>query len=205
MAGPLALLGGTFDPPHAGHLFLAECARVQFAARRVVLLPAGDPYRKTREDAPFHREVTPARHRLAMTALAVAGNPAFAADGREVHRRGPTYTIDTLEEFHAAGERDLLLVLGSDALADLPNWREPLRIATLARVAVAEKDGAEGTTAALARAAGLPYTPDVLDMPRLTISSTAIRARIAAGKAVRYLVADAVLDYIETHRLYRQG
>lgn len=203
MAGPLAILGGTFDPPHIGHLFLAECARTQFGAARVLFLPAGDPYRKTREDAPFHREVTPARHRLAMTSLAVAGNPGFAADGRELRRSGPTYTVDTLEEFHAAGQGYLLLILGSDALADLPNWREPLRLAALARIVVAEKAGAEGSTPALAEAAGLPYIPAAVDMPQLPISSTVIRARAAAGKSIRYLVPDAVAGYIEKNALYR--
>lgn len=203
MAAPLALLGGTFDPPHIGHLFLAECARVQFAAARVVFLPAGDPYRKTREDAPFHREVSPARHRLAMTATAVDGSPHFAVDSRETRRKGPTYTIDTLEEYHASGQEELLLILGSDALADLPNWREPLRLAALARIVVAEKAGAEGSTPALAVAAGLPYTPDVVEMPQLSISSTALRARIAAGKPVKYLLPDGVIEYIERHGLYR--
>ena len=123
-------LGGTFDPPHFGHLFLAECARAQFALERVLFIPAGDPYRKK-------RAMTPAAQRLEMTRLAVQGNPGFSVDDLEVRREGPTYTVDTLEELGARGEGAVVFIIGSDALADMRNWKDPRRIEELARLVVA--------------------------------------------------------------------
>ncbi len=199
--GPLVILGGTFDPPHVGHLVLGECARWQFGAVRVLFIPAGDPYRKSGTPTPENaraggpagrRTVTPGATRMEMVRLAVAGNPAFAADGREVARPGPSYTVETLEELRAEGWEELVLVLGSDAAADLPNWREPGRIRALARVAVAEKGGA-------------PPPPgfERVEMPRLEVSSTLIRERVRAGKPVRYLVPEAVAAFIAERGLYR--
>jgi nicotinate-nucleotide adenylyltransferase len=202
-SGPLVILGGTFDPPHIGHLVLGECARVQFDAERVLFMPAGDPWRKTAEDAPARRTVTPADFRLAMTRHAIARNSSFAVDDREVRREGPTYTVDTLAALHAEGHTNLLLVLGTDALVDLPHWSRPGELVRLARIAVAEKPGAAGAVPALARAAGLGDPPEIVDMPPLAISSTLIRARAAAGKPIRYLVPAAVEAFIHEHGLYR--
>lgn len=198
--GRIALLGGTFDPPHIGHLVLGECVRWQFECDRVLFVPAGDPYRKTGTDTAENRRaavaaprvVSPGTLRLEMVRLAIADNPRFAADGREVARAGPTYTIDTLRELRAEGCEDLVLVLGSDTLADLPNWREPEEIRRLARVVVAEKEPGADTG---------PF--DRVEMPLLRISSTGIRARVAAGKPVRYLVPEAVRQFIERKGLYR--
>ena len=198
--GRIALLGGTFDPPHIGHLVLGECVRWQFECDRVLFVPAGDPYRKTGTDTAENRRaavaaprvVTPGTLRLEMGRLAIADNPRFAADGREVARAGPTYTIDTLRELRAEGCEDLVLVLGSDTLADLPNWREPEEIRRLARVVVAEKEPGADTG---------PF--DRVEMPLLRISSTGIRARVAAGKPVRYLVPEGVRQFIERKGLYR--
>lgn len=198
--GRIALLGGTFDPPHIGHLVLGECVRWQFECDRVLFVPAGDPYRKTGTDTAENRRaavaaprvVTPGTLRLEMVRLAIADNPRFAADGREVARAGPTYTIETLRELRAEGCEDLVLVLGSDTLADLPNWREPEEIRRLARVVVAEKEPGADTG---------PF--DRVEMPLLRISSTGIRARVAAGKPVRYLVPEGVRQFIERKGLYR--
>ncbi|MCE7926935.1 MAG: nicotinate-nicotinamide nucleotide adenylyltransferase, partial [Chloroflexi bacterium CFX7] len=143
------LVGGTFDPPHVGHLLMAECARWQSAAREARFIPAGDPYRKA------GREVSSAGHRLAMTRLAILHNDAFTVDDREVRRSGPSYTVDTLEEYHAEGERDLALVIGIDALADMPAWKTPARIGELARLLVALKGEDASALGPLARAAGL--------------------------------------------------
>jgi nicotinate-nucleotide adenylyltransferase len=184
---PIALLGGTFDPPHLGHLVLAECARAQFDVAKVVFLPAGEPWRKAT------RPVTPAEHRLAMVRLAVEGNPNFEVDDREVRRPGPTYTVETLEALRAEGLHNLLFILGSDAIADLPNWKHPERITELARIVVARK-AADGD---------LPTEYPIVGMPSLAISSTEVRARVVAGKPIRYLVPDAVERYIREHNLYR--
>ncbi len=196
---PLGLLGGTFDPPHLGHLVLGECAREQFGLDQVRFLPAGDPWRKAA------RGVTPAADRLTMTRLAVEGNPSFCVDAREFERPGPTYTIDTLRELRAEGAEVIVLILGSDALADMPAWREPEAIAVLARLAVAPKGAGAGESASLASQAGMSASapPLVVEMPPLAISSTLVREQVHAGKSVRYLVPAAVEAYIRERGLYR--
>jgi len=194
---PLLLFGGTFDPPHVAHLLAAECARWQFGARQVAFVPAGQPYRKA------GRIVSSAADRLAMTRLAILHNDAFVADDREVRRPGPTYTLDTLRDLHAEGETNLVLLLGFDALADMPNWKLPGDIGALARIVVSMKGHGISALPGLARAASLGYVPEAVDLPALDISGTQIRARVAAGKPIRYLVPPAVADYIVEHRLYR--
>lgn len=184
---PLAILGGTFDPPHVGHLVLAECARVQFGASKVLFIPAGEPWRKT------GRPVTPAADRLAMTSLAVADNSHFFVDDREILRSGPTYTVDTLESLRDEGYDSLILILGTDAVADMSTWKQPERIRQLATIVVARKG--EATVEAGMR---------VVDMPNIGISSTEIRARVAAGKPIRYLVPSDVEAYIYEHGLYQR-
>lgn len=129
-----------------------------------------------------------------MVELAVADNPGFRVDAREVRRAGPSYTVDTLRELKGAGCGDLLLVLGSDAIADLPNWREPGEIRRLARVVVANKEPAT-------RIEGY----ESVDMPLLRISSSEIRQRAAEGKPIRYLVPERVADFISTEGLYRRS
>ena len=137
-----------------------------------------------------------------MTRLAIIHNDALGVDDREVRRPGPTYTVDTLAELRAEGETNIVLVLGVDALADMPNWKQPGKIGTLARIVISLKGQDVGALPNLARAASLDYVPEALDMPALDISGTAIRARVAAGKPIRYLVPPAVADYIVEHHLY---
>ena len=182
----IAVLGGTFDPPHIGHLVLGECVAEQFECERVLFVPAGDPYRKTGT-----RNVTPADLRVEMVRLAIAGNPRFDLDDREVRRAGPSYTVETLRALRAEGHDDLVLILGSDAVADMPNWREPDELPRLARLVVAEKPPGSGT-------GGF----ESVNMPHLGISSTLIRARVASGESIRYLVPDPVRELIEGNRLY---
>ena len=195
----IAILGGTFDPPHLGHLVLGECVAEQFECERVLFIPAGNPYRKTGADTPENRsaavrprKVTIAGLRLEMVRLAIDSNPAFAADGREIRRGGPTYTVDTLRELRSEGHEDIVLVFGSDAIADLPNWREPEELQRLARIVVAEKS-AGADTGGFERIA----------MPQLGISSTLIRERVRRGQSIRYLVPESVREFIELQRLYR--
>ncbi|HMO97467.1 MAG TPA: nicotinate (nicotinamide) nucleotide adenylyltransferase [Tepidiformaceae bacterium] len=196
----IALLGGTFDPPHIGHLVLGECARVQFGCEQVMYVPAGDPYRKSGTDTEENRragalsarQITPGAVRLEMTRLAVSTNQHFVVDGREVDQGGPSYTVETLESYWGRGYADIVLVLGSDAAADLPNWREPERIRELARIVVAQKDPE----------APVPGGFEEVDMPLLRVSSTEIRARVAAGKPYRYLVPGTVETFIRSRGLY---
>lgn len=221
----LGVLGGTFDPPHLGHLVLAEAARVQFALDRVLFVPAGDPYHRRPgsgfQVASARPDLSPSADRLAMTRLAVAGNDAFAVDDREVRREGPSYTVDTLaelaREMPAASSRQrtlepeagsggpepedaalahrLFLLLGADAAAELHRWKEPARIAGLANILVAPRGDRAFAVA--------PFPVLEVDMPRLDITSTLVRERSRAGLSIRYLVPDAVADYIERGELYR--
>ncbi|HLF71409.1 MAG TPA: nicotinate-nucleotide adenylyltransferase [Dehalococcoidia bacterium] len=190
----LGVLGGTFDPPHIAHLILAEQARDQLSLDRVLFIPAGDPWRKA------DRDVAPATHRLAMTRLLVNDDPAFAVDACEVEREGPTYTVDTLRLLRGrmSAADELFLIVGEDALADLPAWRDPAEIAALAKLAVAERDGDVAPE-------GLPFGLDRIvrvNMPSIAISSTALRERVRAGRSLRYLTPAAVEAYIKDNGLY---
>jgi nicotinate-nucleotide adenylyltransferase len=193
----VGILGGTFDPVHHGHLVLAEHARDQLALDIVLFVPAGDPWRKS------GRAITPAEHRLAMLRLAVEGNEAFGISDIELRRAGPTYTADTLEQIAAERLDDAFwFILGADALADLPNWRDPERIVRHAMLAVAAREAQELNTTQL----NMPVlagriTP--FDCPRIDVSSSAVRDRVAAGSSVRYLVPEPVAAYIDEHGLYR--
>ena len=135
----IGLFGGTFDPPHLGHLVLAEWARARLRLDRVVFVPAGTPPHKR------GRRLTDAALRLVLTQLAVRGNPAFTVSGFEARRAGPSFTVDTLRHFHARqpGARFYLL-MGADSLADFPDWHEPAEIARLATLVVAARPGAAG-------------------------------------------------------------
>jgi nicotinate-nucleotide adenylyltransferase len=186
----LGVFGGTFDPPHAGHLALAEWAREALRLDRVLFVPAGAPPHKRREG------LSPAAERLALTRLAVRGNPGFAVSSLEARRRGPSFTVETLRALRAAhpGAR-LVLLMGQDSLAEFETWREPDTIAALATLAVAVRPGAPR-----------PRTRRRvvwLDNPGLEVSSRALRARVRAGRSIRYLVPDAVARRIERRGLYR--
>jgi nicotinate-nucleotide adenylyltransferase len=191
------VLGGTFDPVHVGHLVLAERARDALRLDVVLFVPAGEPWRKS------HREITHASHRLAMLHLAVDDNDGFGISDVELRREGPSYTADTLAAL--AGERlddEFFFIVGSDALADLPNWHEPERIARHALLAVAPRED-EVVDAASLGVPGIAERIVTFAMPRIDVSSTDVRARVAAGASVRYVVPDAVRAYIEEHGLYR--
>lgn len=193
----VGVLGGTFDPVHTAHLRLAEEALEALRLDEILFVPAGDPWRKSA------LAVTPGEHRLAMLRLAVQENDGFGISDSELRRGGPSYTADTLAEL--AGERlddEFWFVVGADALADLPNWHEPERIVAHAILAVAPREPQEVNIAALA-VPGLARRIETFSMTRLDISSTDIRARVAAGRSVRYLVPDAVARYIAEHALYR--
>jgi nicotinate-nucleotide adenylyltransferase len=192
--GRIGLFGGTFDPPHLGHLALAEHARDRLRLDQVRFIPAGRPPHKRGE------RITSAAGRVAMTRLAVRGNPAFTVSTIETRRGGPSFTIETLRAVaaEAPGAR-LFLLMGADSLDDFANWREPEAILRLATLVVADRPGAGG------RRVGVPGGRRVvrLDNAVLAVSSSLLRARVRAGRSVRYLVPDAVAAYIARHRLYR--
>ena len=199
----LGVLGGTFDPPHVGHLILAEEARTRLQLEKVLFVPAGDPWRKASQ------EITPAEHRLAMVRLMLASDPYFEVSTLEVERQGPSYTVDTLEALHqqCGPGLELYFILGEDALHDLPNWKEPARIVSLAWLAVVPRPPERGWTSADLEAAAPGLSQRVVRLPMLTIdiSSTALRERARAGLSLRYLVPLGVEEYIRRHGLYGQS
>jgi nicotinate-nucleotide adenylyltransferase len=190
----IGVFGGTFDPPHAGHLILAEAAREQLALDKVMFIPAGDPWRKS------DRIVSPATHRLAMTLLAVEGNAAFEVEDYEVVREGPSYSVETLEILreHLGHATELYLILGEDALADVPHWHQPERLVELSTLAVANRRGV--------KMPALPFDHArvvAIEMPGIDISSTELRVRASKGLSLRYQMPDAVERYIVENGLYR--
>jgi nicotinate-nucleotide adenylyltransferase len=206
----IGLFGGTFDPPHLGHLVLAEWARVRLRLDRVVFMPAGTPPHKR------GRQLTDAAHRLAMTRLAVRGNPAFVVSAFEARRAGPSFTVDTLRYLHGRqpGARFYLL-MGADSLEDFPTWHQPGEIARFATLVVATRPGPAGPAQRAGARVGTPghalvparlrHRVVLLDNPPVATSSSALRARARAGRSLRYLVPDAVAAYVARHGLYRGG
>jgi len=199
--GSLGILGGTFDPIHHGHLLIAEEAREALGLERVLLVPAAAPPHKP------GRPVTDATDRLAMVELAIAGNPAFEVGRQELERGGTSYTVDTLLALRAergAAAGDPWLILSSEALAELPSWRDPDGILGLCRLAVVPRGGYADLDHAwvAARFPGREDRVRFLPGPLLPISGSVVRRRAAAGRSVRYLVPDAVAAYIAQHRLY---
>ncbi|MBK6632450.1 MAG: nicotinate-nucleotide adenylyltransferase [Betaproteobacteria bacterium] len=210
---PLGLLGGTFDPIHYGHLRLAEEAREALDLAEVRWIPAGQPP---------HRLVprVDAAHRLAMVRQAVAGNPAFAVDDAETLSTAPSYTVTTLERLRAAaGDRPLVLLMGADAFLGLAAWHRWRDLFALAHLGVASRPGfalsSDELPAELADVCAdrLGRNPDALraapagrvvefDMTPLAISASLLRARLATGQSVRYLLPDPVREYIDQHHLY---
>lgn len=188
------ILGGTFDPPHMAHLFAGEVAYRDLDLDVVSWIPAGAPWQKAGS------LVSAARHRWAMTCLAVDGVEYFVPDDREVHRDGWTYTFDTLSEFPESEE--VTLILGADAALGIPSWHRGADVAGRARIAVVPRPGVrrEQVDAAL-KGAEVVW----LDGPELMLSGTMLRDRVRRGLSVRFLVPDAVRDYVDEQGLYREA
>lgn len=195
----LGIMGGTFDPPHLGHLVCAEEALEAVGLDAVLFVPTGRPAFKQ------DRSVTAGEVRLAMTAAAVAGNPAFAVSALEVERPGVTYAVDTLRELsEELPGVQLVFIVGADAALALPRWRKSAELAHLAAFAAATRPGFELGEQALRdlREHGFDVRP--FAVPGLDISSSALRRRVCAGRTIRYLVPEAVREIIEEEQLYRK-
>ncbi len=197
------VFGGTFDPPHLGHLAIAEWARDRLGLDRVIFVPAGTPPHK------LDRRRSSSAARLAMTRLATRGQPGFAVSTMETRRRGPSFTIDTLRLLRREHPRARwYLILGGDSLDDFASWKEPEAIARLATVVVAGRPAPRRGSRANAhgaRARGRVRGAIRLDNPEVAISSSLVRARARAGRSIRMLVPDSVARYIERHGLYRRA
>ncbi len=189
----IGLFGGSFNPPHLAHLVVAEAVRDQFGLDEVWWIPSAQPPHKDGAG------LAPARHRLAMTRLAVQGHPAFRVLDLEIQRAGLSYTVDTVRAVQAAHpDRAFALLLGSDSLAHFAAWRAPDEIVRRVPLVVYKRPGTSDAVAAPRFANRVRYAA----APVLEISATDVRARLAAGRSVRYLVPDAVRAYIADHGLY---
>ena len=199
----IGILGGTFDPPHLGHLLIAETARVALGLESVLFVPAGEPWLKSGQ------QITPASHRLRMVQLAIADNPAFCVSDCEIQRAGASYTVDTLRELRSAYPQsaDFYFIVGSDVLDQFHRWKEPDCILELCRLAVIERPGgpADGVDVLLQRFPDAVASGAVVsvDGPRVDFSASELRRILSAGQSARYQIPDAVAEYIKQRQLYR--
>jgi nicotinate-nucleotide adenylyltransferase len=195
----IGILGGTFNPPHIGHLLCAQEACDRLGLDRVMLMPVHTPPHKPVVDDPGAAE------RVALCRAAVAGDERFAVSTLEADRPGPSYTADTLRRLHEdAPQNELTFIVGGDMALSLPTWREPEEILRLARLAVAERGAAH--RADIATRLEPLADPDRIayfELPRVDVSSTDIRRRVAEGRPIRWLVPDAVAERIAAEGLYR--
>jgi nicotinate-nucleotide adenylyltransferase len=204
----LGILGGTFDPVHHGHLRIALDALEQLDLAEVRLIPLAHAVHRDQPE-------TPAELRLAMLQAATAGHAGLVADDRELRRTGASYTVDTLRSLHAElPGRDLCLLLGDDAFAGFPDWRDPDGILQLANIAVLRRPGDSdpftGDAGELMRARrvdalqpGIAGQIQIVGVTQLDIASSDIRARLRAGRQIDFLVPESVLAIIQRHGLYR--
>jgi nicotinate-nucleotide adenylyltransferase len=196
----VGILGGTFNPPHLAHMVCASEARAQLSLDLVLLVPTGVPPHKEMEEEPGRA------HRLEMCRRAADGHGDWLeVSSIEIDRDGPSYTVDTLGEINATRPGDeLTFIVGGDMAWSLPSWHQPETILELAAVAVAERAGARREEVRL-RLAGMRGAQQIryIDVPRLDISSSALRRRVREGRPIDYLVPDAVADYIDRQGLYR--
>ena len=187
----VGILGGTFDPPHLGHLIVASDAFEALELDRLLLIPSASP--------PHKRGLVrvSAELRLEMVRAAVRDDPRFEVDDLELHRSGPSFTVDTLRELRVRlPESELFFIVGVDQLREFPTWREPEEVARLAHIAVVAREGdaVEGDP-------GIPVRP--VGITRIDISATEIRRRVQAGESIRYLVPEGAREVIEREGLYR--
>ncbi|MDQ2629700.1 MAG: nicotinate-nucleotide adenylyltransferase [Actinomycetota bacterium] len=195
----IGVLGSAFNPPHLGHLALAQEALWQLGLDEVVLVPTGQAPHKRIADDPG-REA-----RMEMTRLAAADDSRFSVSALEVEREGPSYTYETLEALaEERPDRKLVFVMGADAAVGLESWREPERVVGLASLAVARRAGvSDPEVAAVMRSLSCEGRATMLEMPQFGVSSSAVRERAQQGKPLRYLVPDAVATFIEEKGIYR--
>jgi len=189
----IGLLGGTFDPPHLGHLAAARTVLTQLGLDRVDFLVANDPWQKS-----DGRVVTPATIRRRMVEALVEGQPGLGVDDREIRRGGPTYTADTLEEIRREQpDVEIFLIVGADTAERMSTWHRPEVVRSLSTLVIVNRTGQQS-------ASGHDSAIHVV-MDPVDASSTEIRARIARGESVNQLTADAVVSIIETSGLYRSA
>ncbi len=194
------VFGGTFDPIHLGHLAVAEEVRISLGLAEVLFVPAGQPWLKA------DRSISPAKHRVEMVKLAIAGNPHFKLSSCEVDRPGPSYAVDTIDilQQQLGTEAKLFFLLGSDALSELPQWKEPSRLIQICHLVAFTRPGftlppLEPLESAIP---GLSQHVTFVEVPQIDISATQIRNRVSRGASLHGLVPQAVERYILEQGLY---
>lgn len=195
----LGIFGGTFDPPHVGHLLAASDAYEHLALDRLVLVPAATQPLKAR------RVTAPAADRLAMVRLTVGGDARLEADSIEVDREGLSYTVDTLKDFaRRFPSAEMFFLVGADVLSSFHQWRDPHTILELAMLAVLRRaDSGEGEGPVVEMDGELARRAAFVPTRRIDVSSTEIRDRVRSGRSIHGFVTDAVAEYIGSHGLYR--
>jgi nicotinate-nucleotide adenylyltransferase len=196
----IGVFGGTFDPPHLGHLAAAQEGLEACGLHRVLFVPS------ERNPLKLDDQISPTEHRLAMTELATADDPRFELSYADLGGDGPSYTVDLLDRLrHELGDgTQLAFISGMDVLHELHHWREPLRMLELARLIVIARPGSQQVApeAVDARLPGASRRISVVETPGVAISSTELRQRVAEGRSLRYLVPDSVAAYVAEHGLY---
>jgi len=192
----IGILGGTFDPIHVGHLLIAEAVRDALQLERVLFVPAGDPPHKRAQ------KKAGAQHRRQMVACAIADHPQFELCTVDLDRPGPHYSVDTVAYIRrrtGLPAEATYFIIGSDSLADLPSWHNPAELIRQCRLAVVHRPGSAVTAPNIP---GLPERLTWVEAPKIDLSASYIRARVRAGRSIRYLVPDSVRRYIARHGLY---
>ena len=196
----IGILGGTFDPIHAGHLLIAETARGTLQLEQVLFVPAGDPPHKQLQ------KKSAVNHRVKMVELAIESNPQFGLSTVDLDRPGPHYSIDTVQllrtQYNLSAEQ-CFFIIGGDSLADLPTWHKPVTLINLCRLAVVHRPGYKPDVSRLEQVMpGIAGRLNWVVAPAIDLAASEIRARVRRGESIRYQVPDAVESYIKQQGLY---
>ena len=198
----IGILGGTFDPIHNGHLAIAEEARAYLNLNEVLFLPAGQPWMKS------DRSISPAHHRVAMISLALQARPWFKYSTMEIEHQGPSYSVDSVAELKAKAVEatDWYFILGWDNLSKIPQWKEPAKMIEMCFLVAVPRPGYDRPNIKKleAKIPGISKKIILMDKPRVDISATDIRSKVAQGLSIDGLVPEAVERYIKENGLYRK-
>ncbi len=193
----IGILGGTFDPPHVGHLALGEAAIAQFELDELLIIPAN------RNPIKSIKTVTPAKHRLGMVEALVNGRPNMAYSDLEITRGGQSFTVDTLAEMQMVRPAEYWFIMGADSLRNFSEWKSPHRLVRMCRIAVAIRPPLIVSDVLVKLPEEFKDNVDVISMPPSDVSSTEIRNRLHNGQNINSWITPEVQQYIETHKLYR--
>ncbi|MBR1646765.1 MAG: nicotinate-nucleotide adenylyltransferase [Selenomonadaceae bacterium] len=197
----IGIMGGTFDPIHLGHLATAEFVRESFSLDEILFIPAARPPHK------LARHVTDEIHRLAMTTLATRSNKFFTVSDMEIKRTGLSYTLDTMDELHKkfGATTELFFIIGADSLSDLSKWHEAKKLVERSHFIATTRPGVDVDFSATEKFFGTAASEHIhrVTTPAIEISSTQIRQRVKSGRSIKYLVPEAVEEYILREGLYR--